>query len=301
MVNHELYPFTKHYFSKNNLKLHYLDEGQGTPVVMVHGNPTWSFYYRNLVKLLRNQHRCIVPDHIGCGFSDKPDDSAYTYTLKSRIDDLDDLLAHLGIDEQITLIVHDWGGMIGMGYASRYPDRIKRIVVLNTAAFHLPTNKAFPAALWLGRNTGLGAFLIRGFNMFCRTAARVCVKAHPLPAEIKEAYLAPYDNWANRIAVARFVQDIPLKQGDPGYDIVSDIANGLERFKGKPMLICWGLKDFVFSHQFLAEWQRRFPEAEVHSFPDRGHYILEDASEEVHNLIQDFFQRHPVEVPAGAP
>ena len=108
------------------LRLHYIDEGEGEPVVMLHGNPSWSFLYRNLIDSLRGSHRVIVPDHIGCGLSEKPDDSRYTYTLQSRMDDLEDLLDHLGLDRELTLVLHDWGGMIGMAYAARHPERIAR-------------------------------------------------------------------------------------------------------------------------------------------------------------------------------
>ncbi|MDA0841669.1 MAG: alpha/beta fold hydrolase [Planctomycetota bacterium] len=283
----EVYPFEGHYFERNGLRLHYLDEGEGDPVVMVHGNPTWSFYYRNVVLALRDTHRCIVPDHIGCGRSDKPDDSNYEYRLQSRVDDLDALLEHLDIRSKVTFIVHDWGGMIGMGYMTRYPDRIQKIVVLNTGAFHLPTTKRFPLALWLGRNTCLGGFLIRRFNAFARIATMVCCKRHPMPTVVKRGYLEPYDSWDNRIATHRFVQDIPLKEGDPSYGLVTEIQNGLAGLKDKPMLICWGEMDFVFDTHFRDEWIRRFPDAVVHSYQDAGHYILEDVTEVI-DLVKAF-------------
>jgi len=288
MVSEALYPFSSNFFQNGQHRYHYLDEGEGAPVVMVHGNPTWSFYYRELVKALRPDFRCIVPDHIGCGLSDKPSDERYDYRLKSRVDDLERLLDHLEVNRDITLVVHDWGGMIGMGYAVRHPERIRRIVVLNTAAFHLPDTKAFPPALRLGRETWLGALLIRGGNAFCRAAARVCVKRQPLPKDVRAAYLEPYNSWKNRIATLRFVQDIPLNPGDPSYEGVDRIASGLEQLAHVPMLICWGLRDFVFSEHFLVEWERRFPNAEVHRFPDCGHYILEDAAVEVMPLIVQF-------------
>ena len=125
----ELYPFEGNYLKLGEHQYHYLDEGEGHPVVMVHGNPSWSFYYRNLAQVLRTTHRVIVPDHIGMGLSDKPSDDAYGYHLEQRVDDLDALLTHLEIDSKITLVVHDWGGMIGMAYATRYPDRISRLVI----------------------------------------------------------------------------------------------------------------------------------------------------------------------------
>jgi len=282
------FPFKRHFIKRNGHQYHYVNEGQGSPVVMVHGNPSWSFYYRNLVSQLSHNHQCIVPDHIGCGFSDKPSDDAYDYTLSSRIDDLEALLDHLDVKENITLIVHDWGGMIGMGYAARYPERIKRLVILNTAAFHLPMTKKLPPALWLGRNTFIGTLLVRGFNAFSSVASIIGVKRKPMAHDIRKAYVAPFNSWKNRISTLRFIQDIPLKEGDRNYQLVSDIADGLAAFKELPMLICWGLKDFVFDKHFLDEWQQRFPDAQTHTFDDCGHYILEDASDEVVPLVSTF-------------
>ena len=261
---------------------------------MVHGNPTWSFYYRNLVEALNGSHRTIVPDHIGCGLSDKPDDSKYAYTLKSRVDDLEALLDHLEVDRGITLVVHDWGGMIGMTYAARHPERIARLVILNTGAFPLPASKPFPWPLWICRNTKIGAWLVRGQNAFAGIAARVGCKRKPMSQDLRDAYTAPYDSWANRIATLRFVQDIPLGPGDRGFDIITETAGRLSTFADVPMLIAWGLKDFVFDRHFLDEWVRRFPRAEVHPFADSGHYVLEDSGDRIIPLVEAFLAAHPV-------
>ncbi len=282
-----LYPFEGRFLDRDGIRLHYLDEGGGQPVVMLHGNPSWSFYYRNLVLALRGKHRCIVPDHIGCGLSDKPSAGQYDYSLRSRVADLEALLESLGISE-CSLVMHDWGGMIGMAWAVRNPRRVRRLVVLNSAAFHLPQGKRLPFALWLGRNTWLGTLLIRGLNLFCRRAASIGVQRRPLPKEVRAEYLRPYDSWRHRIAVSKFVQTIPLRPGDPGYQIVSEVENGLASLEAVPMLIAWGLRDFVFDRHFLAEWERRFPRAEVMRFEDAGHYILEDAGEEIIPRVQDF-------------
>jgi haloalkane dehalogenase len=289
-----LYSFHGHYFDRPGGRLHFLDEGSGEPVVMLHGNPTWSFYYRNLVHTLRDGHRCIVPDHAGCGLSDKPPASVYDYSLKSRIDDLEALLDHLGLRENLTLVLHDWGGMIGMAYAARYPDRIKRIVASNTGAFRLPAAKRFPWSLRLGRNTSLGAWLILRRNAFCRAAASWCVTRRPLPPDVRAMYLMPYDSPEHRIAVLKFVQTIPLRPTDPGYDIVTGVENSLGKFADVPTLLLWGLKDFVFDRHFLAEWQKHFPHAEAHTWPDCGHYLLEDASDEVIMRVREFLDRHPI-------
>ena len=145
---------------------------------MLHGNPTWSFYYRHMIDSLRHSYRVIVPDHIGCGMSDKPGDSDYTYTLASRVDDLERLLDHLGLDRDLTLIMHDWGGMIGMAYAARHPEQIARLVVSNTAAFHKPAKKPMPKALAICRDSRLGAVMVRGINAFCLGTAWIGCKRH---------------------------------------------------------------------------------------------------------------------------
>lgn len=288
-------PFESHYLDLDSLRYHYLDEGSGPPVLMLHGNPTWCYYYRHLVEALRGQYRCIAPDHVGCGFSDKPGDSRYDYTLEQRVDDVDRLTDALGLRENVTLVLHDWGGMIGMAWAARHPERVARLVLLNTAAFHLPETKRFPWPLWLARNTRLGAFLVRGFNAFSFAAAHVGCKRERLSREERRAFTAPYDSWDNRIATLRFVQDIPLRPTDRAYPLVTEVQDSLAQFRHTPTLICWGLRDFVFDRHFLAQWERRLPQAEVHRFPDCGHYILEDARAEVLPLIQDFLRRHPVD------
>jgi cis-3-alkyl-4-acyloxetan-2-one decarboxylase len=285
------YPFTGKRLDLDGLAYHYLDEGSGPPVVMVHGNPSWSFYYRDLVLALRDRYRCIVPDHIGCGLSAKPGDDRYDYTLARRVADLERLLEHIGGTEKITLVLHDWGGMIGMAWAVHHPERVGRLVILNTAAFHLPPGKSFPLALRLCRDTRLGALLVRGFNAFSLAASFVGCKRHPMPAELRRAYRLPYDSWANRIATLRFVQDIPLEPSDRNYPLVSTVEKGLERFRDLPVAFFWGERDFVFDRHFLAEWERRFPAAEGHRFADAGHYILEDAAEEVVPLIAEFLGR----------
>ena len=281
-------PFQSHFATVGGHRLHYLDEGGGAPVVMVHGNPNWVYYWRNLIPALCDRFRCLAIDHIGCGLSDKPGDDQYPYTLSRRIDDLEAWLDGLGVKENISFVAHDWGGMIACGYATRHPDRIKKLVMLNTGAFALPRSKPVPWQLKLARTPLLGALLVRGFNAFSRGAVTSCVTRKPMPAEVAEAYCAPYDSWANRIAVHRFVQDIPLNPGDRAWDTVNQVADRLSLLSGKPMLLGWGDRDFVFDHHFLAEWQRRFPHAELHRFPDCGHYILEDAAEELIPAIRQF-------------
>ena len=279
---------------RDGLRLHYIDEGAGQPVVMLHGNPTWSFYYRHLIEDLRDSYRVIVPDHIGCGLSDKPDDSRYDYRLASRVEDLERLLDHLGLDRELTLVMHDWGGIIGMTFAARHPDRIARLVVCNTMAFHKPAGKSFPWALSLFRDTPLGGWLVRGLNLFVRGTGWIGCKERRLPPEVRDAYAAPYDSWDHRIAIHRFVQDIPLRPGEPSYELISWVQDRLPLLDPVPMMIAWGMKDFVFDSPVLDEWARRFPGAEVHRFSQAGHLVLEDEREVVAGLVRTFLKAHPL-------
>ncbi len=285
----DLYPFRSHFLTRSGLKYHYVDEGAGDPLVMLHGNPTWSFYYRTLIAALSPTYRVVAPDHMGCGFSDKPQD--YVYTLKQHITNLEALLDHLKL-ERITLFVHDWGGPIGMGYALRRPERVKRFVVFNTAAF--PASR-IPFRINLCKLPGFGALAVRALNAFAGLApAMASAKPERLTPAVKAGYLAPYDSYANRIALLRFVQDIPMHPSHPTYKLVDEIGHGLSLFTDHPMLIIWGAQDWCFTTDFLKEWQARFPKAEMHLVPDAGHYVVEDAHERIVPWVREFLAKHPV-------
>jgi cis-3-alkyl-4-acyloxetan-2-one decarboxylase len=277
------------------VQMHYLDVGKGDPVVMLHGNPTWSFYWRHFVAALSGSHRTIVPDHVGCGLSDKPPDDRYDYVLERRVSDLDLLLGKLGLTKDLTLVVHDWGGMIGLAFSTLFPGRVKRLVVLNTAGFGLPEGRHLPWQIAAVRKLPFFALPVRGLNAFSRGAARLCStvpgRMDPL---VTRAYLAPYDSWANRIAVQRFVEDIPLVPGDRSYDLMNRVSRGLSHLREIPVLVCWGRRDFVFDDAFLDEWRRRLPHAEVHVFEDAGHYVAEDAHERILPLVSEFLKTHPL-------
>ena len=305
------YPFTPNRFEvRPGIAMSFLDEGprDGEVILMLHGNPSWSFYWRHLVLGLRDPavgkgYRCIVPDHVGMGLSDKPDDAPaasphYDYTLQSRIDDVDALLRHLGIDGPLTLAVHDWGGMIGFGWALRAPERVRRLVITNTAAFPLPQRKRFPLRLAIGRDSRLGGWLIRRFNLFARGAARFGT-VRSLPKNVRKAYAGVYDGWINAISTLRFMQDIPLHPGDRAMALVEASAAALPGYADRPVFIGWGLRDFVFDRHFLAGFQAALPNAEVHAFADAGHYALEDKHEELVPLIRAFLDGNPASSPAG--
>jgi pimeloyl-ACP methyl ester carboxylesterase len=282
-----LYPWKGHTLAVDGGSLHYLDEGEGEVILAVHGNPTWSFYWRRLITTYADRHRVIIPDHIGCGLSDKPQD--WPYQLSGHRDNLVALIEHLDLRD-ITLVVHDWGGAIGMAAAARVPDRIRRLVITNTAAFR---SQAIPPSIASCRIPVFGPLAVRGLNGFARVATWRAT-AVGLSAEVKHGLLMPYDSWKNRIATLRFVQDIPLSPAHPSYAALTEAEEGLAQFRDRPMLICWGDDDFCFTPAFRAQWQARFPDAEVHAWPDVGHYVMEDAPDRMLERMTDFLARHPL-------
>ena len=290
------YPFKPARFDvRPGIAMSFLDEGprDGEVIVMLHGNPSWSYYWRTLVSGLSDKYRCIVPDHIGMGFSDKPDDADYDYTLQSRVDDVEALLKHLGITGPVTLAVHDWGGMIGFGWALSHAAQVKRLVVTNTAAFPLPQAKPMPWQIALGRDWKFGALIIRAFNAFSSGASYLGVERR-MPADVRRAYVSPYNNWKNRISTVRFMQDIPLGTQDKAWPLLEEAGRRLPEFADRPAFLGWGLKDFVFDKHFLAGFRAALPNAEVHAYDDAGHYVLEDKHETLVPLIRDFLQRNPL-------
>jgi haloalkane dehalogenase len=273
----EGYPFQGRRLTRpDGLNLHYLDEGAGPPVIMVHGNPSWSFLYRGLAAALAPDHRCLVPDHMGMGFSSRPDAARYGFRLADRVADLAALAGHWNLDRPAHLIVHDWGGPIGLGWAVANPEKVASVLVLNSATrvppgyrlpFRLAVHKFFP---WLGD------FLARRHNWFATGAAAFGTVRKMSPA-VRRGFLTPYLTPEDRLAVARFVEDIPLAPGHPSYALLTDIDRRLEGLlAGRPLGLVWGLRDFVFNRKVLADWRRRFPKAPVLALPRAGHYLLED-------------------------
>jgi haloalkane dehalogenase len=286
-----LYPFAPHIHSTPAGTMHYVDEGDPShpPILMLHGNPTWSFYYRDLIREFSGTHRVIAPDHLGAGLSDKP--AGFSYRLADHIANVESLVKALGLDE-ITLVVHDWGGAIGMGFAVRNPLRVKRFVVFNTAAF---PSRRIPPSIDVCRIPGFGALAIRGLNAFARVALiRAVHHRERLTPDVRAGYLLPYvgktwgDGWRRRIGHLRFVQDIPLKKSHPSYGVLEDIGDKIGRFSSHPMLIVWGARDFCFDEPFYAEWTKRFPSAEAHYLEDASHYVVEDAGERIVGWMRPF-------------
>ncbi len=284
----DLYPFESNFLDVEGHDLHYIDKGEGRPVIMVHGNPTWSFYFRNLIQELSQDYRAIAMDHIGCGFSDKPDAKNYDYTLESRVRDLDTLINSLDLKEKISFIVHDWGGMIGLAWAVDHIDRVDKIIITNTSGFFLPEEKEFPFLLWLVKYIRPFAVpAVLGFNAFAKVALLLCSKKG-LSKKVKKGLVAPYNSWKNRVATLKFVQDIPIDKKDKSFYMVEHVDKNLKKLDASQLMFLWGAKDFVFDLAFLNEFRRRFPGAKTRVFHDAGHYLFEDKKKETMDEIKAF-------------
>jgi cis-3-alkyl-4-acyloxetan-2-one decarboxylase len=281
-----LYPFASHELRIDGQRYHYLDEGRGEPLLLVHGNPTWSFYWRNLITAFRDQYRVIVPDHIGCGLSDKP--QHYPYRLAKHIENLSRLVQSLDL-KNITLIAHDWGGAIGVGAALNMPERFSRFVMMNTAAFRSPH---IPWRIRLARTPVLSTLAIRGGNAFLRTALRTALEKHEnMTPAVRAGYLAPYNSWSNRVAVDRFVKDIPRTPRHPSYETLLQMEEGLPSLASRPWLLLWGMRDWCFHAWYLQRFLDFIPAAEVVRLSEAGHWLIEDAPREVIETISDFLSK----------
>lgn len=287
------YPFRSNYLDLDGLRLHYLDErpeGEDPPetLLCVHGNPTWSFYWRHFATAWRGRYRIVVPDHIGCGLSDKPQD--YEYRLARHIDNLRALIDRLDL-QRVTLLAHDWGGAIGLGAAVAEPERFARLVLFNTGAFR---GERCPWRIRVCRTPLVGAWGVRGLNLFARAALVMATeKPERFTPDVRAGYLAPYDSYAHRVAVQRFVEDIPLSPSHPSYATLAAVERGLPTLAHLPTSLIWGMRDWCFTPHFLKRFQDFFPQAEVHRFEDAGHYVVEDAHERIVPIVEGFLARHP--------
>lgn len=272
---------------------HYVDAGRGDPVLLLHGNPTWSYVWRRLIADLRPGFRCVAPDTLGFGLSPRPADRDDA-PLERFLDDLDALFDHLTRHEGLpargwTFVVHDWGGPLGMAWALRRPGVLRRLVVLNTTGFRWPPGFRLMPALRLIRDHLAVAGLAHLTNAFARTALRVGV-VHPLPRDVRRAYLLPYARLRDRRYIVGAVQRIPRGTTEDIWNLL-DPDGRSATFQDLPVFVGWGMRDPVFTPLVLEEWIRRFPHARVHRYADAGHFVMEDAADalgaEVHRFLTD--------------
>ena len=282
-----LYPFASQELRLDGYRYHYLDEGSGPPLLLVHGNPTWSFHWRELIVALRGKYRLIAPDHMGCGLSDKP--QRYEYRLAQHIENLTQLVEQLGLRD-VTLVAQDWGGAIGLGAALRSSGRFSRFVLFNTGAFR---STHMPWRIAACRVPLIGTGAVRGLNAFARAAIVMAVeKRERMTRAVKAGILAPYDSWRNRVAIDRFVQDIPMHATHPSYNTLLGIEQGLPSLADRPFLFIWGMRDWCFTPHFLERFLDFYPAAEVHRFDDCGHWVVEDAHERIVPIVERFLEKH---------
>ncbi|MGL4942184.1 MAG: alpha/beta fold hydrolase [Thermoguttaceae bacterium] len=286
----DLYPFASSFHDCRGLKYHYVDtapkDADREVILCVHGNPTWSFYWRNLIAAFQDSYRVVAVDHIGCGLSDKPSAHDYDYTLAQRIDDLVSLIDSLKL-RRVTLVGHDWGGAIGLGAVCARRDVFDRIVLMNTGAF---TGERCPVRIRLGRVPFFGRLAICGLNSFARAATTMAV-TKPLPNAVAAGLLAPYNSWANRVATYEFVRDIPLDSRHRSFATLRGIESQLTSLADKRICLIWGVRDWCFTPKFLARFQQFFPNAETHTISDASHYVVEDATDEVIATIREFLKK----------
>ncbi|MDR1043797.1 MAG: alpha/beta fold hydrolase [Candidatus Adiutrix sp.] len=289
------YPFESRYFHRpDGLALHYLDEGRGPPALMLHGNPSWSFLWRRLISALAPDFRCLAPDHLGLGLSSRPLAGQYDFRLADRVTDLEALVEHWRPGLPLHLIMHDWGGPIGLAWAVRHPDRVASLTVINSGS-RIPPGYRLPARLAVfSAFKPLGAFLAQRFNLFVRGTA-ACGTVQGLSGEARQGFLAPYARPEDRLAVARFVADIPLSPAHPSYDYLAETDRRLDDLAARrPLALIWGLRDFVFNRAVFLDWRERFPEAPALVLPEAGHYLLEDEPERVSDFVRQFLKKAQV-------
>lgn len=286
------WPYEPRWLDTPDGRLHYVDHGprDGKPVVLCHGNPTWGYLYRNFIgPLAEAGYRAIVPDHLGFGRSDKPDDPEL-YSIPRHADRLESLLESLDL-EDATVVGQDWGGPIGFSWAARHPDRAGRLVVMNTFAHRPPEKVPLPLALKACRVPVLGELLVKRLHMFVRLFLFVGGVMHRerLTENVRRAYLAPHPDAASRTGILVFPREIPSGPEGRVSDFLAEVHEGLMVFKERPVMIAWAFKDPAFIKEVLTDlWLEDFPHARLLELPDAGHFLQEDAHERIVPELLEF-------------
>ena len=283
------YPFKLNRFTLNSgFQIQYIDYGdrEKLPTVFLHGNPTWSFFYRKLILSLGDKFRCVAPDHLGCGLSDKPTAHEFEYDLEAHSKNIREFVDSLGF-KKFNLVVHDWGGAIGLSAFREEFGRINKLVLLNTAAF---LSDDVPKRIRFCRIPVIGEFFVRLLNGFAWPATWMATKKG-ISKVIKSGFLYPYKDWKSRVAVWKFVRDIPLEENHPTKKFLKQTEELLDQLSNTPVLACWGMRDFCFHSGFLQEWKKRLPHLEPYPLNDAGHYLLEDDFENCRGKITSFLSQ----------
>ena len=285
-VSDELFPFESRFFDSPRGRMHYIDAGQGEPIVFIHGNPSWSFEFRSVVERLRDKYRCIAPDHIGFGLSERSQLSE-DYHPQSHANNFAALLDYLQLDDA-TLYLTDWGGPIGLDFARRHPDRVRRLIIANTWCWPVNDDRHFVMFSRM-MSSFVGQFLIRRFNFFVtQVMPRAVGDRKVLTSEIMRHYRQAQPDSASRRACAAF----------PGHiigasDWLASIWSNREAFTDKLALILWGFKDIAFRQKELSAWQSALTNHQSHTFDQYGHFLAEEAPDDVAQPIAEFMSGNP--------
>lgn len=274
----ELFPYTSRFFSVGKHRLHYVDEGQGPVLLLMHACPLWAFSFREVIRTFSSDYRVIALDQMGFGLSDKPAD--FDYRLEMHADHLEMFVHSLGLTD-ITLIMHGRGSTIGMAYAVRNPDNIRAFVTLNAMGF---TGFFLPLRLQVCRLPWLGAKIVLGLDLLTREFRRY-------PEAVRDAYSLPFPDRASKISLVRFIEDIPCVPEDDSAQSMLEVETSLWMLREKPASIIWAGKDWLYTKRSFRAWTKYFPEAEVHMIENAGRYIQEDAPDELISLLRDFLEK----------
>lgn len=285
MVERFQYPFQDNYLEVDGVRLHYVDEGSGPTIVMVHGNTTWSYLYRKMIPpLLTAGYRCVAMDLMGSGLSDQPADES-AYTLEKHIQLVTGLIDKLGLQGIIT-VGEDWGGVIILHYAIEHQDNVRALVILGTL---LGPMKLPPIFNLLFRNGSFSSFLTRRLNLFLTMMFRFAGFKRPVDARVMEQYQMPHRTAATRATIAAFPKMIPTSDKHPTAEYLRKIDGALSRWD-IPALVMFADKDIAFE---VAEGQRiadMMPDGRFQVIRNAGHYLQEDAGEEIAERMITFLK-----------
>lgn len=282
-VYRSLYPFEHKYITLDRGTMHYIDKGEGEVLLFVHGTPTWSFLYRDLIKNLSDTYRCIAIDHLGFGLSSS--DSIDPFTPEWHAENLIEFVQRLNL-KRITLCVHDFGGPIGLASAIRMPDRFKQVVMFNTWLWETKGN---PEAQKINKlvNSWLGKQLYLRFNVSPRLLLKKGFRDKKyLTREIHAHYLKPFPNKRSRMSLLELAKSLVGSS-----DWYAAQWAQLEKLSDKKWLILWGTKDEFITTQYLERWRAALPAAQVVTL-DCGHFVPEEATQHTLESIQTFLEDH---------
>ncbi|TFG00619.1 MAG: alpha/beta fold hydrolase [Promethearchaeota archaeon] len=274
------FPFKPHFKKINGFKMHYVDEGKGAPIICLHGMPTWSYLYRNFIRDLSNANRVIAPDHMGFGKSDIPLNKEYR--MHEHIDNLKEFLLKLDLWD-ITLVLQDWGGPIGLGFAVDFPNRIKRLIIMNTSVGILRDDKK----PWYAKLEEKGIYRQFIMNIEAIIKAGMYHKNRVTETMI-EAYTAPFPKRNYYIGALAWPKDIPVGKKHPSAKGMIDIRKNLKKLSNKKKILIWGLKDSIFPERVINSWHKIYPNIPTFKIKDASHFLQEDAPEKIISIIKEF-------------